>query len=184
MAENLVTRLYGETSAVYESLLASGEPSFATAVDDTARKILLMASASYFEVQLIEIVKIFADESIGARHPLAEMARRKGIDRQYHTWFDWDAHDAKQFFRLFGEGFKKFMALKLDSDEAMRASIAAFLDIGSNRNALVHQNFGAYAVEKTTKEIFDTYETALLFVHSFKQYLVEYTSSLNVQGDV
>ena len=50
-----------------------------------------------------------------------------------------------------------------DSQE-LQLSIKAFLEVGRERNRLVHQNFASFVLEKTAAEIFELYEHALYFV--------------------
>ncbi len=43
-------------------------------------------------------------------------------------------------------------------------AVAAFLELGDLRNLLVHENFAAYLLEKTSEEIYKLYRQALRFV--------------------
>ena len=46
----------------------------------------------------------------------------------------------------------------------MRLSVAAFLELGNERNRLVHQNYATFPMEKTLDEIYLLYRRALTFV--------------------
>ena len=50
-------------------------------------------------------------------------------------------------------------------------SIKAFLEVGRERNRLVHQNFGSFTLEKTTEDIYGLYLDAKLFVDKFPEEL-------------
>ena len=52
----------------------------------------------------------------------------------------------------------------------------AFMEIGRDRNRLVHQNFGSFSLEKTSSEIYDAFRLATKFVDWFPDALREYSS--------
>ncbi|MCG3169830.1 MAG: hypothetical protein CALGDGBN_01359 [Pseudomonadales bacterium] len=90
--------------------------------------------------------------------------KNKAISRQYHTWFRWDETNANHFFSLFGNPFKQMMVERTKASEEFRASIRAFLEVGNERNKLIHQDFASFALEKTLEEIYVLYTQSLLFV--------------------
>ena len=61
----------------------------------------------------------------------------------------------------------------------MERSIKAFMDLGQERNRLVHQDYGTFYMEKTSEEIFDMYREALKFVLSVKDFLDDFTELQN-----
>ena len=107
------------------------------------------------------------------RDLIVEFVRNKAVERQYHTYFNWDRGNANAFFALFGEGFKGHMERRVKQEEAYDRAIKAFLELGSERNRLVHQDFGSYVLEKTVDEIMDTFHRARPFVDSL---LVEFAA--------
>jgi tetratricopeptide (TPR) repeat protein len=88
----------------------------------------------------------------------------KAITRQYHTWFDWKGNTATTFFSLFGADFKKYMEDIIKKDEELRLAVAAFMELGRDRNRLIHEDFATVALEKTAEEIYQQYKSALCFV--------------------
>ena len=50
------------------------------------------------------------------------------------------------------------------ADEALRKSIKDFMEVGRDRNRLIHQDFATFPLEKTTDEIYQQYKSALVFV--------------------
>ncbi len=56
------------------------------------------------------------------------------------------------------------MQKRVKADAETAESIKAFLEIGNERNRLVHQNFGTFALEKNANEIYNLYVTARPFV--------------------
>jgi len=101
--------------------------------------------------------------------------------RQYHTWFDWTRNNANTFFAMFGDGFKGHMAKVIDGDENLAKSISDFMEIGRERNRLVHQDYGSFFLEKTAEEIFASYASALLFVEFIPKALRDYSKAILVE---
>ena len=174
---NVVQQLHeemGRVSSLLDSHELQAEVSIRAFLDDNFRKILLLSAASYFEDRMTEAVKSFVSSSTN-KHPLIiSLVSRKAIDRQYHTWFDWNARNANKFFSLFGRDFLQFMKRKIRRDRDLNKSIMSFIEIGRERNRLVHQNFGAFTLEKTSMEIYDLFQGAQRFVDLFPDTFIEF----------
>lgn len=65
------------------------------------------------------------------------------------------------------------MCTRIKGDEELKESMQAFLEIGNERNKLVHQNYAAFPMEKTLEEIYKLYQCAFKFVEHFSQALRE-----------
>jgi hypothetical protein len=145
-------------------LTDAGEISLLTVMDDVGRKTMLVSAASYFEVGLVEIVQEFCARACGANTLIPSIVTAKAIKRQYHTWFDWEKPNANSFFSMFGPDFKRHMQEKIAASSDMERQISAFMEIGRERNRLVHGDYANYTVEKTAREIYALYLDALEFV--------------------
>lgn len=167
MGETIVDGLHRNFSEILDFLNEKNEVSWRNVVDDNFRKIVLMAAASHFEQSMANAVLNFVKQVTAENHPLTWLVNNKVVSRQYHTWFDWDAINANQFFGLFGDAFKNNMKKKVDNDSKLNSSIQAFMEIGRERNRLVHQDFGNFPLEKTYEEIYMLYSEATLFVEQF-----------------
>lgn len=180
MGPTVVDRLYREFQDIVDSL-EEMEVSLRVSAEETFRKALLLTAASYFERQvtghIMRLVRQHSSEEI------VEFVRNKAVERQYHTYFQWDRHSANSFFGLFGEGYKSHMTGRVEADDAYRQAIRAFLELGNERNRLVHQDFGAFRLEKTSTEIFELYETARPFVDSLEASFDEYRKSTSPPMD-
>lgn len=148
-----------------------GELSLRSTADDSFRKSLLLASASYFEFQLSQCVRQFASDSSNDSSLIAGLVNRKVIERQYHSWFDWKTNNANLFYKMFGNEFFQFMKEKHAVERWLDASVNSFMELGRARNLLVHENFAAFTLEKTASEIFSAYENAAKFVEAIPEYL-------------
>jgi hypothetical protein len=60
------------------------------------------------------------------------------------------------------------------ADPELRAAVSSFIEIGRDRNRLVHQDYGTFLLEKTADEIYDAYIRALKFVDGVPTFLRRY----------
>lgn len=161
-----------------ELLRANAETSLQIATSDNLRKTLLLASASYFENRMCEIVLSFVREQVNGSPLVEQFVRNKAVARQYHTWFKWEDKNANAFFGLFGDGFRAMMTQRVKDSEELAASVKAFLEVGNTRNRLIHQDYATFALDKTLEEIYRLYQTALPFVESLPAAFREKTETL------
>lgn len=68
------------------------------------------------------------------------------------------------FWGLFGEDTKSKVREQLNADEHLKATEQAFIELGRQRNLLVHENFAEYDVNTTVGEIYEKYKLACEFV--------------------
>lgn len=167
-----VDRLYDESASVIRAL-GQSEPSLAVAAGDSFRKALVLAAASHFEHRISSCVLEFIRERANGSGLVVAFVNNKTVSRQYHTWFKWDDTNANQFFGLFGSEFKQMMGERIRASEELKNSIRAFLEVGNERNKLVHQDFASFSLEKTLDEIYELYCHSLLFVESLGSHLRE-----------
>ena len=170
-AASPVDRLHDQFVELLALLDAAGEVSLRSVTDGEFRKILLLAAASFFERHLTENIVDFVGEVTSNNHTVKWLVKKKAVERQYHTWFDWKARNANSFFKLFGDSFSEHMTTIITEREDLSSAIQAFMEIGRERNRLVHQDFGSFVLEKTSEEIYNLYRVALTFVEWFPQEL-------------
>jgi hypothetical protein len=171
MPSPIIKRLYDENKLLITKLLADGEISLVTTIDDILRKTLLMSAASYFEHTICEAILEYVSEIADNDAAVISLVKAKAIERQYHTYFDWNASNANSFFSYFGEKYKLYAKEIVEKDPDLRESIRAFLELGSLRNQLVHQNYAIFPLEKTADEIYRLYIAAFRFVDFFPESL-------------
>lgn len=174
MPETIVDSLYRDFRNLIENLDQTTNPSLRVTADDTFRKALLLASASYFEHTITTDLVEYFNEFSSKNKIAVEFLKNKAISRQYHTFFSWDKNNANTFFGLFGEDFKNFMKEEVQKNETLDESIQAFLEIGNDRNRLIHGNYGNFPLEKTADEIFLQYKKAVVFIGIFPSKLREF----------
>jgi hypothetical protein len=179
MKETVVDRFYRDFQDLVLYLDKGGELSLRNVVESNFRKDLLLVAASYFEWVISQNLIEFVRKGSNSNLAILEFVKNKAISRQYHTLFDWDRNNANKFYSLFGESFRDFMKSHLDLDSGLETSVKAFLEIGRERNRLVHQDFGSFALEKTVAEIYELYKSAMPFVECITVKLEEYCAGNN-----
>lgn len=157
------------------TVLGTTEPSLRSTADDCFRKVLLLSAASFFERMVTETILAFVETAASKNECVTEFVRRKGLSRQYHTLFDWDHNNpvkgANKFFACFGDTFKVAVVKRISSDTTFEEAVAAFMEIGRDRNRLIHQDVATFSLEKTAQEIFEQYTRAMLFVEALPDLL-------------
>ncbi len=178
MEVTIIDRLYEDNRALVDFLNKGSENSLSNHVESHFRKTLLLSAASFFETVIKDDLLRFVEERAKGAAPLMHFVKNKAIERQYHTFFNWEQRNANSFFALFGSEFKEFMEAEVKSDTRFGESIRAFLELGAVRNQLVHQNFGTFPLEKTTNEVYGLYKKASIFVERFPQKLRQFVEQL------
>ena len=133
MSTNVVERLHDEFVELHDFLIENEGAKLVSVVDANFPKTLLLAAASHFESQLKGGMKNFVMEVIDDDHPLVSLIENKIIERQYHTWFDWESKNANRFFGMFGPCFKRHADKLVKNNDELRKSINAFMEIVSYR---------------------------------------------------
>jgi hypothetical protein len=178
-SQTIVDRYYADFAELVAHLDEVGEVSLRSVVEANFRKVLLLVAASYFEWRLTQNILEFVGRASNNNGAILEFVKNKAVSRQFHSLFDWDKNNANRFFSCFGENFKDFMRSVIETDKGLDACIRAFLEIGRERNRLVHQDFGSFSLEKTAAEIYSLYNDAYRFVELIPIKLQEYCSRDN-----
>lgn len=160
----VVDTIYAEFKDAASVLAEAGEISLQIMLDSNLRKTLLLSAASYFEYTLSREVTTFTDEVTAGNILVGALVHSKAIARQHHSWFDWDRTNANKFFSLFGQEFRDHMTSRITVDETLAEGIKAFMEIGRERNLLVHSDYASYLINKTPEEIYALYQKANRFV--------------------
>lgn len=65
------------------------------------------------------------------------------------------------------------MTKRVRESDQLKESIRAFMEIGRQRNLMVHQDYATFPLEKTLEEIYASYRQALDFVDQLPVFLDE-----------
>ncbi|WP_418309117.1 HEPN domain-containing protein [Phascolarctobacterium succinatutens] len=164
MESDRIERQYQDSKDLVAYLMGKGEVSFATYIDSVYKKVLVLSAASYFESVISNYISTYATRASGPDKRIVTLIENKVIERQYHTLFDWDAKNTNRFWSLFGENTKSKVREQLNSDGYLKSTEQAFIELGRQRNLLVHENFAEYDVNTTVEEIYAKYKLACEFV--------------------
>ncbi|MGV0026375.1 HEPN domain-containing protein [Phormidesmis priestleyi] len=162
--QSIVDRIYQDNLDLLKFLEEKNEPSFVIQFNTVFTKTLLLSAASYFEYEICRMVQAFVERKTQNDECIIAMVKQKAIERQYHTYFDWDKRNANKFFALFGSTFKERRLKDVESEPNLQSAIKSFLELGNERNKLVHQNFADCTVEKTAEDVYKLYQQATLFI--------------------
>lgn len=169
MSNTIIDKFYEENVSLIQFLGDKNEPSFQTNADDQFKKVLVLSIASYFEHTISDILLSYVKHYTNNNERLIFFMKKKGIDRQYHTFFKWDGNNANQFFSLFGDSFKKDAERASKENPILKTAISAFLTLGNMRNEMVHENFASFYLDKTFEEVYRMYNLALPFLAFVKE---------------
>jgi hypothetical protein len=159
-----VSRFYERQRDLLNFLGKQGEVSFQTDIQPGAAKALVIAAASEFEVRILELLANAFRNKLGADSPLFAFAERRAVRLKYHNLFEWTGTNANKFLSFFGAPFQQRAAETIRKEAGLREAIRDFIQIGSLRNGLAHQDFVTYPLEKTLDEVFALYNSASAFV--------------------
>jgi hypothetical protein len=173
-----VNSLYTYASSIISSLVRDnliGDASFASMFFS---KSLVLCCSSYFESVLTELIEYQVNIRKNECCPAYNFARSKGILKQYHSWFDWEAKNINKFLSLFGHDFKIAARNLIDRSERLRAAETSFMYIGALRNQLVHNNFASFSIDDSMDDVFRKFQEASELVEALKHVFQEYVGSL------
>lgn len=149
------------------TLLKKKELTFLVQIKDNFSKIFILSIGSYFEFRISEIILEFAKHKSND-NLIWNFINNKAVLRQYHTYFDWNQTSSKKnanrFYSLFGNEFKCNCEKKVKEDPKLEEAVGAFIELGIERNKLIHTNLAASTIEKTLEEYYDLYKKSIIFL--------------------
>lgn len=160
----VVDKLFSEHGELIKYLEEKKEISMKVFVEENFKKNILLCIASLFEHRITNLLTNFVDRVGNKSIKLNSFVYKGAISRKYHTLFEWETPNANKFFSFFGDEFKSEMKQRIKTNEALDKSVKAFLQLGQQRNLLVHQNFGEQFIEKTADELYEEYKIADNFI--------------------
>jgi hypothetical protein len=176
LGKQAIDILYTDFTENYKRLVDIGEVSFANSYQSQFAKVILLASASYFE----SAITLAIHSMLNPAQCLITKTfiENKALTRQYHSLFDWNDRSANKFFAYFGHDFKAFMIAKLRQDAEIKGSIDNFLELGDLRNQLAHKNYIVFVLNLTPEEIYAKFLDAHSFIDNLSNYMNEFKQLL------
>ena len=164
---SIVDQLYRDFSDLEKFVVGNNGGKFQPTMENSFPKTMLLAAASYFESRLSNDVEQLAIDETRDDHVLVWLIRREVISRRYHTWFDWNKRNVNRFLSMFGKDFVEQATNWIRADDKLYTAVRDFMEIGEDRNRLVHENFGSTTFNKTTLDVYQKYKSAVVFVDWF-----------------
>jgi hypothetical protein len=168
---NIIDNLYADTSQLLAQFAERDDLSMLSFANSNLRKVLLLSSASWFETRISAAVEGFSKVHSNGHPGIQSLIKRKAIDRQYHTYFDWKAKKPGPFYGLFGDDCGGMLKESINGNAELKKALEDFLELGSLRNELVHENFAAFPFDKTTDEVYALFQSAEKFVEFVEETL-------------
>ena len=164
MESERIERQYQDSKELFQYLLGKGEISFATYIDSVYKKVLVLSAASYFESAISGLVSLYAKRVSGSDKRIVTLIENKVLERQYHTFFDWKTNNTNAFWKMFGKETYDAVRAQIDGDGELKEAERSFMELGRQRNLLVHENFAEFDVNITVEEIYKKYKSASSFI--------------------
>lgn len=163
--------MYEHLDRLVKSLSLTGEPTLAVSVGAVASKSLLLAAASRFEAQLVEMMTHVAQAQ--SSDAIATFCVKQGVERRFHTLFDWTSSNVNKFVVAFGEDFKARVNAYRADNEGFRQAVGDFITLGAMRNELVHSDYVTFPLADTLDELVLKYRRAREFLPTVERMLLE-----------
>ena len=129
-------------------------------INDNFRKTLLLSCASFHEATITEMVEKFINAKTSCTG-VQTFAKINGINRKYYTYFDWNEKKINRFLSMFGDKFKDQISTEIEANNKIKDGMEAFLELGNERNKMVHENYLIYKLNKTFEEIEELYKKSI-----------------------
>ena len=152
-------------------------------VEQAFAKTLVVATASYFEVRMTQIITDLYREMTQGVEELVDFVKRQAIGTRFAQLFQWGdetGSNANSFYRLFGDDFSRHMRQKVRGDRDLDGAVKAFLEIGYLRNQMVHQDYADFQLNKTVEDVYLLYTTATKFMDDFPDAIREFIRQRNL----
>lgn len=164
MSDDRVTQQFADSEELYNYCFQNGEITFSSYIDDAYKKILILSAASFFEKVITESIKGFSKKLCPYDQRITSFIENKALKRQYHQLFNWEANNTNKFWSLFGDDLKSFVREYIKDHPDLEIAEKNFIDLGEQRNLLVHKNFAEFDVNVTRNDIYKKYCSAKVFV--------------------
>lgn len=167
---NIVEDFYGKYKELLTKLQTNNEVSLHVWAHEYFRRVLVIIIANHLENEVKTIVKEFSKCRSGSE--LISSFIEKSMERQYSTYFDWDANNANKFFAYFGVVFKQEASKDVRENNELEEGIKAFLEIGDARNTLAHERLHIANIgNKTAEEFYAAFKKATVFIEYLRKKL-------------
>lgn len=170
----LIDDQFSQAQKLKTYLIEKSEVSFLSYIEPNLAKIFLLQCASFHESEVLEILKIFSSEK--SKSPkLSNFVTKFMVERQYDKLFMWEQSNknVNKFLAFFGQDFKEECLTEIENNAVLEDGIKSFIEIGSLRNTLIHNNLANFTLNKTIEEIYEMHNKAIIFIQYIKNKLLK-----------
>lgn len=166
---------YLKAKEVYSLLIEIKQISLAQQVADGYAKSFLLAAASKFESEIKKLVLDWIKNRTGNCPNVEAFIQISILDRGYAKLFSWNdgGKGVNTFLKLFGDEFCACAKAQIKDDVNVESGACAFIEIGQQRNKLVHNDFSSFNVIFTIDESYKKYQNAIIFISFLRSCLIQ-----------
>jgi hypothetical protein len=151
------------------------EPSMILEIDRNCTKLLVLTCSSVYELFFSSELLRWVDETTNGHKTIVEFVRKKAVEKQFHTFFDWDKKNANQFYNKMGNTFSEDVKKEIEKNE-LRGAERTFLKIVNVRNNVAHANA---SIDYTFDEVLKMHNEAVGFLEFLFHFIKNYEKSMN-----
>ena len=142
---------------------------------DIFRKFLAVSAASRLEQDTKKTLReLMRDISGQQREMLVNFIEQKVLKRGCHALFNRNDNNANSFYASCGDDFSQFMRQKAAADEGFGDAVCAFVNLGHDRNQLVHNDLASSEFNLSVNDVEGRFRRAAIFLPQFRQYALEF----------
>lgn len=165
---SLIRDVHDACSVGISGIEAGGDLSVQNTLSQSIAKSLLLSCASYYELEITELVRSALRSNVGSKCMLSWL-EQQAVDGQFFKWFDFrNAKNVNRFFSLFGVEFRDLARGVIDAREYRRKSESDFMLICIKRNECVHKNYAAYSLDLTVDDLWRKHLSAMGFIRALE----------------
>ena len=169
-AESYVERLWNDLSDLEQYGPLVG-PTVLVNTRSAFAKAMILAAGNWLERRTLQALLLFA-KSASSNDALVHLVKKKVLDRQFHTLFDWDSGKINSFLGKFGSDFKKKAEAANGNERIHRASLD-FMELVAARNVLAHDSRISDEAQFTPSQVRTKFYNAAGWVSWIGQFLTD-----------
>lgn len=170
-AESYVERLWNDLADLEQYVLEAG-PAIVVNTRSAFAKTMVLAAGNWLERRTVQALLDVA-KSASSKETLVFLIKRRVLDRQFHTLFDWKSGKVNSFLGNFGPDFKMKVQEAANGDEEVFRASLDFMELVAERNILAHDRRINDEAQFTPSEVRTKFYSAAGWVSWVGQFLTE-----------
>lgn len=163
---------FKKLEAIVAELISSGKVDMSIDAQHLFAKVFAVCAGSCCEVEIVRILEEYVNWQSRGDDKLFRFVHTVAIDKKYFSLFDWERAEASAFFSKFGKDFADCMKFAMAKDRSLAEAVRSFLELGKQRNNLVHNDLARIEFEDTLVDVAKKFSAAEAFLDVLPTYLV------------